>query len=72
MTQPRIEEAKTGRPPRIWGAGRSFIRREWALLVSLVTMELFLVFGGRWLGDLSQPVWFALMMIWLFRRANVI
>jgi Ca2+:H+ antiporter len=67
MTQPRIQDARTGsRLPRIWASGRSLFRREWPLLVSLITTGLFLIFGGRWLGDLSQPVWFVFMLSWLF------
>src|SRR5579864_1278296 len=67
MTQPRIQEVRAGaRPPRIWGLARSLLRREWALLVSLATTGLFLGFGGSWLGDLSRPAWFALMLVWLF------
>ena len=67
MTQPRIQEVRAGaRPPRIWGLARSLLRREWALLVSLTTTGLFLGFGGSWLGDLSRPVWFALILAWLF------
>ena len=42
------------------------MRREWPLLVSAVTAGLFLAFGKSWLGDLSQPVWFAFMLGWLF------
>jgi Ca2+:H+ antiporter len=40
--------------------------REWPLGLSLFTVALFFAFGGRWLGDLSNPVWFALMLAWLF------
>lgn len=42
------------------------MRREWPLLVSVVTAALFLAFGKSWLGDLSQPAWFAIMLGWLF------
>jgi len=42
------------------------MRREWPLLVSTVTAGLFLAFGKSWLGDLSQPAWFAFMLGWLF------
>ena len=42
------------------------MRREWPLLVSAATAGLFLAFGKSWLGDLSQPVWFAFMLGWLF------
>lgn len=40
--------------------------REWPLLFSLLTTGLFLLFGTRWLEDLTQPAWFALMLIWPF------
>jgi Ca2+:H+ antiporter len=42
------------------------MRRERALAFGLLTAGLFLGFGSRWLGDLSQPGWFALVMAWLF------
>ena len=38
------------------------MRREWPLLVSVVTMGLFLVFGKGWLADLSGTVWFTSML----------
>ena len=44
----------------------SLLRTEWPLLVSIATTALFLVFGNRWLADLSDAVWFALMLGWLF------
>ena len=42
------------------------MRREWPLLVSVVTAGLFLVFGGPWLADLSNPAWFSVVLGWLF------
>jgi Ca2+:H+ antiporter len=42
------------------------LRREKALLPGLVTAGVFLVFGETWLGDLSNPVWFGFVMVWLF------
>lgn len=42
------------------------LKQEWALLVSGGTSAAFLVFGQRWLGDLSHQAWFALMFAWLF------
>jgi Ca2+:H+ antiporter len=45
---------------------KSVAKREWPLAVSSATTVLFLLFGGRWLGDLSNPLWFALMLAWLF------
>src|SRR6201996_8893300 len=44
----------------------SGLRHEWLLGIALVTTALFLVFGKQWLGDLSNPGWFALMLVWLF------
>jgi Ca2+:H+ antiporter len=35
-------------------------------VLSLGTTALFLRFGSSWLGDLSQPAWFGLMLAWLF------
>lgn len=40
--------------------------REWPLLFILLTTGLFLVFGGRWVQDLSDPGWFTLMLLWPF------
>jgi Ca2+:H+ antiporter len=42
------------------------LRREWLLFVALATTALFLLFGKGWLADLSNPLWFALMLVWLF------
>lgn len=42
------------------------IRQEWTLLASAVTTVLFLLFGKSWLADLSNPVWFVSVLIWLF------
>lgn len=42
------------------------LRREWPLLMNIATTGLFLVFGRSWLTDLSSPIWFAFIMIWLF------
>jgi Ca2+:H+ antiporter len=47
------------------------MRREWPLLVSVVTMGLFLVFGKGWLADLSGTVWFTSMLAWLFGAVMV-
>jgi Ca2+:H+ antiporter len=44
----------------------SSLRREWLLAVAYITTALFLVFGKSWLADLSNPLWFALMLFWLF------
>ncbi len=44
----------------------SDLRREWLLAVAFVTTALFLLFGKGWLADLSNPLWFTLMLVWLF------
>jgi Ca2+:H+ antiporter len=44
----------------------SALRREWLLGAAFATTALFLLFGKSWLADLSNPLWFALMLIWLF------
>jgi Ca2+:H+ antiporter len=44
----------------------STLRREWLLGAGFATTALFLLFGKGWLADLSDPLWFALMLVWLF------
>jgi len=44
----------------------ALLRQEWSLLASVVTAGLFLLFGGVWLADLSDAVWFAFVLLWLF------
>ena len=44
----------------------STLRREWLLGAAFATAALFLLFGKGWLADLSNPLWFALMLGWLF------
>ena len=46
--------------------GFSLLTEEWALAASLITTGLFFLFGERWLGDLSNLLWFAFVFIWLF------
>ena len=41
-------------------------KREWPLLVTVLTTALFLTFGGAWLADLSRAVWLAFIFTWLF------
>src|SRR6201996_3996703 len=41
-------------------------KQEWVLGAAIATMALFLLFGKAWLADLSNPLWFALMLVWLF------
>ncbi len=42
------------------------LRAEAPLVFVVATMVAFLVFGGGWLTDLSDPRWLALMFAWLF------
>ena len=42
------------------------LRQEWLLIAAFATTALFLLFGKSWLADLSNPWWFALMLLWLF------
>ncbi len=42
------------------------LRREWSLVIIILTTVLFLLFGGGWLADLSNPLWFGFILIWLF------
>ena len=44
----------------------SSLRREWSLVPSLVTIAVFTFFGPSLLVDLSDPLWLALMLSWLF------
>ena len=41
------------------------LRREWALAPPVVTTLLFLIFGKRWLADLSNGLWFGVVSLWL-------
>jgi Ca2+/H+ antiporter len=36
------------------------------LALAWLTVALFLLFGKRWLGDLSSSLWSALLFLWLF------
>ena len=42
----------------------SALVKEWPLAASLATTLLFLLLGPQWLADLSNPLWFALMLLW--------
>ena len=67
MTESRDRQAAPVRPPaRARNLALGLLRREWSLLVSLITTGLFLGFGPSWLADLSQPAWFVLVFGWLF------
>lgn len=41
-------------------------RAEWSLIVIVLTMIFFYLFGENWLADLSNPLWFAFILVWLF------
>jgi Ca2+:H+ antiporter len=67
MTAPRSRQAAPVSPPaRLLGRALLVLRWELSLPVTLTTTGLFLAFGADWLADLSQPAWFALMLVWLF------
>ncbi|MGH8593254.1 MAG: calcium:proton antiporter [Gammaproteobacteria bacterium] len=42
------------------------LQREWPLFGNIGTTALFLVYGQSWLADLSNPLWFFLILGWLF------
>src|SRR5271168_1889694 len=54
-------QAMAGKPSIL-----SSLRQEWLLAVAFATTALFLLFGKGWLADLSDPLWFVLMLVWLF------
>jgi Ca2+:H+ antiporter len=39
---------------------------EWPLLASFATTFAFIAFGATWRDDLTNPLWFALMLLWPF------
>jgi Ca2+:H+ antiporter len=67
MTKPALTQSvpPPGRPGIVQTA-LPFLRREWPLLISVATMALFLLFGHDWLADLSNPFWFAFMLVFPF------
>lgn len=42
------------------------LRREWPLLLSCITTALFFMFGQSWMANLTQPLWFTVILAWLF------
>jgi Ca2+:H+ antiporter len=44
----------------------SAIRDESSLLIIVATSGLFFIFGNSWLADLSNPLWFGFIFLWLF------
>jgi Ca2+:H+ antiporter len=61
-TTTRMSSAATSSKSRYLAS----LRQEWLLVAAFATTALFLLFGKSWLADLSNPWWFALMLIWLF------
>src|SRR5262247_3183798 len=47
------------------------LRREWKLALPVVTTALFLIFGTGWLADLSNGIWFGVVLIWLVGTISV-
>ncbi len=41
------------------------LRNEYSLILSIVSMVLFMQYGKDWLADLSNPAWFTFMLMWL-------
>jgi len=44
----------------------SLLRKEWFLGVSVATSLAFLVFQEQLFGQLSDPLWFTVVFVWLF------
>jgi Ca2+:H+ antiporter len=42
------------------------LKTEWPLVIGVVSTVLFLVFGGGWLTELSNPLWAVPLFLWLF------
>lgn len=47
------------------GSTTRLLLQEWPLAMNMATAVAFLVFGRTLLTDLTHPVWFGLMLIWL-------
>src|SRR5437773_6852728 len=65
-TRQRTRPALPQRPERFFLKVISGLHREWPLLMNMTTTALFLGFGSGWLADLSNSLWFAFILIWLF------
>ena len=59
-------EAEAEAEPKAAPARRTRLWREWPLFLNFGTTALFFLYGGEWLADLSNPLWFAAMLAWLF------
>ena len=65
-TRQRTRPALPQRPERSFLKVISGLYREWPLLMNMTTTALFLGFGSGWLADLSNSLWFAFILMWLF------
>ena len=65
-TRQRTGPALPQRPERSFLKVISGLYREWPLLMNMTTTALFLGFGPGWLADLSNSLWFAFILMWLF------
>ena len=65
-TRQRTRPALPQRPERFFLKVISGLHREWPLLMNMTTTALFLGFGSGWLADLSNSLWFAFILMWLF------
>jgi Ca2+:H+ antiporter len=48
------------------GPAPSVLRSEIALWVGIASTAILTAFGGTWLEDLSNPIWFSLLFAWIF------
>ena len=48
------------------GVVATVLREEWPLITSGATVALFVTFGKEWFTHLGSPVWFAVLLGWLF------
>src|SRR5207247_3885775 len=65
-TRQRTRPALPQRPDLSFLKVISGLYREWPLLMNMTTTALFLGFGPGWLADLSNSLWFAFILMWLF------
>lgn len=56
-------ETITEKKTPVW---ETVLLEEKTLILSLLTTVLFLLFGKTWLADLTNPLWLAFVLIWLF------
>src|SRR5262249_12728987 len=58
--------SRTRNERAVRGEAAVLIRQEWFLGVGLVTVLAFLLFDKFLLSDLTNPLWFAFVFVWLF------